>query len=261
VTEPTPAPIVGVQLYTLREVSDRVDDLLDLVAAAGADAVETVGHQGVDAPHLRDALAQRGLRAVSTHLQLATLEENLDAEVAFARAVGIGTLVVPWLAPAERPTDRAGWTALGTRLARLGERVRASDLRLAYHNHDFELAEVEGRSGLAWLLDAAPPDVLDAELDLAWVARAGDDAAAALRRWGDRTRLLHVKDLAPKGAAPDEDGWATVGRGTLPWPALLELASEVGVEAWLLEHDRPADPARTVREGCAYLRERRSREG
>ena len=260
-TEPTPTPSVGVQLYTLRELSDRAEDLLDLVAEAGADAVETVGHHGVEAPFLRDALDRRGLRAVSSHLQLAALEADLDGEVAFARTVGIGTLVVPWLPPAERPTDRRGWTGLGARLARLGARVREAGLRLAYHNHDFELAEVEGRDGLAWLLDAAEPEVLDVELDLAWVARAGGDPAAALRRWGERTRLLHVKDLAPAGAAPDEDGWATVGQGTLPWPALLELASEVGVEAWLLEHDRPSDPARTVREGCAYLRDRRQRRG
>jgi sugar phosphate isomerase/epimerase len=259
VTEPNDAPIVGVQLYTLREVSDRVEDVLDLVASAGADAVETVGHHGLDAPALRDALERRGLRAVSTHLQLAALEADLDAEVAFARTVGIGTLVVPWLPPAERPTDRDGWTSLGTRLARLGARVRDAGLRLAYHNHDFELTDVEGRTGLAWLLDAADPAVLDVELDLAWVARAGGDPTAVLRRWRERTRLLHAKDLAPAGSGSDEDGWATVGQGTLPWPALLELASEVGVEAWLLEHDRPADPARTVREGCAYLLDRRSR--
>jgi sugar phosphate isomerase/epimerase len=143
----------------------------------------------------------------------------------------------------------------------LGARVRDAGLRLAYHNHDFELSEVEGRTGLAWLLDAAEPAALDVELDLAWVARAGGDPAATLRRWGDRTRLLHVKDLAPAGVAPDEDGWATVGQGTLPWPELLDLAREVGIRAWLLEHDRPADPGRTVREGCAYLRERRSRGG
>lgn len=258
-TEATGTPAVGVQLYTVRSLSDRAEDLLDLAAAAGADVVETVGHQGVDAPRLRDALQRRGLRAISTHLPLATLEADLDAEVAFARTIGIGTLVVPWLAPDERPTDRAGWTTLGTRLARLGARVRDAGLRLAYHNHDFELTEVDGRSGLAWLLDAAEPDTLDVELDLAWVARAGGDPAAVLRHWGARTRLLHVKDLAPTGAAVDEDGWATAGQGTLPWPALLQLATDVGVEAWLLEHDRPADPARTVEEGCAFLRDQRGR--
>ena len=254
-TDSTPTvPAIGVQLYTLRSLGDRIEDLLDVAAGAGAEVVETVGRHGVSAPRLRDALASRGLRALSSHVQLDALEADVDAEIAFAREVGIRTLVVPFLTPGQRPDDARGWSALGARLDAFGARMRDAGLRLAYHNHDFELREVDGRSGLAWLLDAADPQYLEAELDLAWVARAGGDPREALRSWSSRARLLHVKDVAPDGEARDEDGWAVPGRGTLPWDGLLRQAADVGVEAWLLEHDRPIDPERTVRDGCAYLR-------
>lgn len=248
---------IGVQLYTLRSLSKRLEPLLDVAASAGAEVVETVGRHGVPAEELRDALAARDLRAISSHVPLSALEADPDAEAAFARVAGVETLVVPFLAPDERPAGARGWAQLGARLDRVGARLADAGVRLAYHNHDVELALVEGRTGLDWLLDAADPAHLGAELDLAWVARAGRDPAEVLRRWGPRTWLLHVKDLAPPGASPEEDGWATAGSGILPWDALLALANEVGVRAWLLEHDRPADPERTVQDGCAYLRRRR----
>lgn len=247
------AATVAVQLYTLRSLEAPFGSLLDLVARAGAEAVETVGHHGLEAEAMRDALDARGLTALSSHVQLAALEDDLEGEIAFARQAGVGRLVVPFLTPEERPSDAAGWSALGARLARLGQRCREADMTLAYHNHDFELAPVEGRLGLEWLFDAADPEHLEAELDLAWIARAGRDPVAALRTWGERTRLLHAKDLAPTGQAQDEGGWAQVGSGTLPWSELLPEALAQGTTGWIVEHDAPLDPEAVVRGGCAFL--------
>lgn len=246
-------PKIGIQLYTLRSLELDFASLVALAKRVGADGVQTVGRHGLSAPEMRDALATHDLVAIGSHVQLATLESDLDGELAFAREVGIDTLVVPFLPPHERPVDAAGWTAMGTRLGAMGARCREAGIGLAYHNHDFELVTVEGRMGLDWLFDAADSDDLQAELDLAWLARAGKDPLAALRSWGPRCSLIHAKDLAPEGEASDEDGWAQVGAGTLPWSALLPEALAQGVDGWIVEHDRPIDPEATVRGGVAFL--------
>lgn len=244
---------IAVQLYTLRSREAPFGTLLDIVARAGASAVETVGRHGLEAAAMRDALAEHGLLALSSHVQLADLDADLDGEIAFAREVGIERLVVPSIPGDQQPGDAAGWRALGERLARLGAHCRAGGVTLAYHNHDFELSSVDGRTGLDWLFSAADPSDLEAELDLAWLQRGGRDPLEALRSWGSRTHLVHAKDLAPTGEAEDEGGWAAVGQGTMPWPELIAEGRSQGVSGWIVEHDKPLDPEAAVRTGCAYL--------
>lgn len=244
---------IAVQLYTLRSLEAPFGALLDIVARAGAAAVETVGHHGLEPAAMRDALDEHDLTALSSHVQLAKLEGDLDAEIAYAREAGIRRLVVPSIPDDQRPGDAAGWSALGERLARMGAHCRTADVTLAYHNHDFELGEVDGRIGLDWLFSAADPQDLEAELDLAWLQRGGRDPVEVLETWGYRTKLVHAKDLAPSGEAQEEGGWAAVGHGTMPWPDLLTEGLAQGVYGWIVEHDNPLDPEAAIRTGCAYL--------
>ena len=154
----------------------------------------------------------------------------------------------------DRPIDAAGWTALGQELGRIAKQVRGKGMRLAYHNHDFELADFDGRTGLELLFAAAGPD-LQTELDLAWVARAGLDPAVMLAKFRGHVFAVHAKDNAPKGQAQDEGGFAAVGQGVLDWSAILPAAAAAGVHWYIIEHDQPRDPARIIQTGADYLRE------
>jgi sugar phosphate isomerase/epimerase len=173
--------------------------------------------------------------------------------VAFNRSIGNTVLVVPYLDEKARPTDAAGWTALGQELGRIATRARASGMRLAYHNHDFELVQFNGRTGLELLFAAAGPDLLT-ELDLAWVARAGHDPAVMLGKFRGRLFAVHAKDNAPKGQADDEGGFAAVGQGVLDWNAILPAAADAGVQWYIVEHDHPRNPAKVIRASADYLR-------
>jgi len=249
----TERPTLAVQLYTLRTVPGSFESKLSVVAEAGYEAVETVGDHGLDAEELRAAVDRRGLRITSSHVPLARLRDDPSGSAAFARTVGAETLVVPHLPEAERPIDAAGWRRLGASLGELGAWYARHGVRLAYHNHDFELATVDGRLAIDVLLDAAPAEHLAFEPDLAWIARAGHDPLELLDRHAGRCPLVHVKDLAAAGTAQDEGGWAAVGQGVLAWDALLPAALAAGAEALVVEHDRPAEPERSVRDSFAFL--------
>jgi sugar phosphate isomerase/epimerase len=248
----TDAPI-AVQMYTLRNVAS-LDEQLKIVHDAGVHAVETVGTQNVTAAQLKQLLAKYSIKAVSSHVQLADLRNDLDRVVAFNQSIGNTTLVVPYLAEKERPSDAAGWIALGQELGQLSKRVQAKGMTLAYHNHDFELVDFNGRTGLELLFEAAGPG-LKTELDLAWVARAGYDPATMLGKFQGRVFAVHAKDNAPKGQAEDEGGFAAVGQGVLDWNAILPAAAGAGTQWYIIEHDHPRDPAVVIQTGADYLRQ------
>lgn len=252
---------IALQLYTLRAYGP-LERGLALAAEAGYDGVETLGGHGLAAAELRARLEHHGLALCSSHVAPDALLNDLDSVLRFHVALGNGVLVLPWLPQELRPRAAEGWLELGRRLGELARRVAEAGLRLLYHNHDFELAEVGGKYALELLVagaDEAAPGCLGLEPDLAWAARAGAEPTWPLERYAGRVPRLHVKDLAkdpaPAGQVAEEGGWTDVGRGTLDWPALLAAARAAGTEWLVVEHDEPKDPAASVRRSLAYLRE------
>ena len=248
-----PQQPIAVQMYTLRDAGT-LDQQLKIVHDAGVGAVETVGTQNVSATELKQLLDRYSIKAISSHVQLADLRSDLAGVVAFNRSIGNTTLVVPYLDKKDRPTDAAGWTALGQELGRIAAMANAQGMRLAYHNHDFELVDFNGKTGLELLFAAAGPD-LQTELDLAWVARAGHDPVVMLGKFRGHVFAVHAKDNAPKGQAEDEGGFAAVGQGVLDWNAILPAAAAAGVQWYIVEHDQPHDPAKVIKTGADYLRQ------
>lgn len=251
-TKPQARPI-AVQMYTLRNIAS-LDEQLKIVHDAGIRAVETVGTQNTSAKDLKQLLDKYSIKVVSTHVQLSDLRSDLDKVVAFNKSIGNIVLVVPYLKKEERPTDAAGWTALGQELGEISNKVRAKGMTLAYHNHDFEIVDFNGKTGLELMFEGAGPQ-LEAELDLAWIARAGHDPATLLGKFRGRVYAVHAKDNAPSGQAKEEDGFAALGKGVLNWNAILPAAASAGVQWYIIEHDHPLDPAAVIKTGAAYLNE------
>ncbi len=242
---------IAVQMYSLRNIPS-LEDRLKLVHDAGITAVETVGTQDTTAPRLKALLDKYGIIVTSSHVPLAELRKDLPGVVAFNKAIGNRVLVVPYLDDADRPKDAAGWTALGKSLGQLATTHKAQGMTLASHNHTFEFVRFGDKTGLELLLEGAGP-ALKSELDLAWVARSGNDPVVYLGKLKGRLYAVHAKDNAPEGQAADESGFAAVGHGVLNWKAILPAADRAGVKWYIIEHDNPRDPAAVVKAGAAYL--------
>lgn len=248
------SPVLSLQLYSMRNHGPLAAQL-DAVKAAGFAAVETIQGLMEDAQATRAVLDERGLVAPSGHVSFAAMRERPDWAIDAARVLGIETLVVPALHPPVRPTDAEGWRAVGAELGAMARRVGAEGLRFAFHNHHWEVERLpDGSLPLDLLLDAGAADGLGWQADLAWLVRGGDDPAARLDWHRERLMSVHVKDIAPAGAAEDEDGWADVGHGVLDW-ADLWRRSAGGPRPPLMvaEHDKPSDAARFARRSHAAM--------
>ncbi len=248
-----PIDAISIQVYSLRALGP-LDAILDVVAAAGYRHVELVGAHLDDPTATRASLDARGLTPSSSHVSMAALRERPDAVVAACQTIGITQLFMPSVTQEERGSAAPYWRALGTELARMTERFARHGINLGYHNHAFELAPKDGaKTALDLIFEAAGSSPLTWEADVAWLVRGGASPKALLQRYRDRLVAAHVKDIAPAGQNLDEGGWADVGAGVLDWPDLWHACRAAGARWMVVEHDKPADPARTARACYSYL--------
>lgn len=236
---------IAAQLYTVRDLmASDVAGTLRAVAALGYDGVEFAGLYDTPAAQLRTLLDQLQLRVCSSHVGLNELEHNLDEVIATYALLGCPILVVPWV-----EAGRRDYHALAYTLAPIAERVRAAGMRLAYHNHDFELTAQGGSSGLELLSTSAGPAPLMFELDCGWVHKAGQAPLALIERLAGRLPLLHIKDVDAQG------GWIEVGSGTVGYGPIVAAAPRAGVEWLIVELDVcPRPPLESLRLSLEWLR-------
>jgi sugar phosphate isomerase/epimerase len=89
---------IGLQLYTVRdEMAKDYRGTIRQVAAIGYAGVELAGPNVLEAAELRDLLAELNLRPCGAHIGLGEFESNLDAVIAYHRAIGNPYLGVPAL--------------------------------------------------------------------------------------------------------------------------------------------------------------------
>lgn len=243
------------QLYSSRNFPP-LSDTLKMLADAGYGGVEGFGGLYADAAGL-DAmaagLAANGLAMPSGHFGLSQVEDTPDWAVRVAKTLGMTTVIVPWLPAEMHPTTGAGWQALGARLQKAGEPIRAAGLAFGWHNHDFEFRKTADGALPQTALFEGGPD-LKWEIDVAWVIRGGADPIAWIKDHGPRIVAAHVKDIAPVGENKAEDGWADVGFGTVDWPAIMAALRAVGCDNFVMEHDNPADHLRFAQRSLASVK-------
>ena len=242
-------PALFLQLYSLRhEIALDAEGTLRRVAGLGFDGVELAGDYGWTASRWRQVLDEAALMAISAHTGLEALEGDLPARVAFGRAVGLNTLVVPALSKALQTT--AGYHETARRLNALGRRLADEGFTLAYHNHAFEFARLEPTGplcGMDLLLSETDPALVHFEFDTFWLEYAGRHAVDFIRRHSARIVSIHAKDFRKRDR---ED--VPAGAGDVDFPALLPLCR---ANSWpvILEYES-AHALEAVRRGAAYLR-------
>jgi sugar phosphate isomerase/epimerase len=240
---------VGLQLYTVRDLMKAdLPGTLRKVAQIGYREVEFAGYFGRSPAQIRALLKQNGLTSPSSHIGLDILEKDSVRAFADAKAIGHQWVTVPWI-PEERRKTVDDWNRIIGLLNQLGPQAKAAGLRLAYHNHDFEIRPVNGVRPLDMMLDKTDPSLVDFEMDLYWVVFGGGDPIDFFNRHPKRFAMVHVKD----SAGPPDNKMVDVGKGTIDFPRLFAQSDKAGIKHYFVEHDQPADPIATIRNSYQYL--------
>ncbi len=258
----------GIQLYTIEEAmrSDPAGSLKRL-RKIGFQEVETAGFGKLSAKQFRALLDDAGVTCPSAHLQFDIA--NLSAAFDDAHALGAKFAVCSTmrsLVLEPGALEKAQKTGISLDEAqrtaelcnRIGEAALRAGLQFAYHNHNFEFADVGGGvSGYDWLLKHTDPQRVKFEIDCGWMIFAGHDPVQYFKAHPQRFPLIHVKDFLPRASGETQMKGAELGSGTVDYRPIFAAGAKAGLQHYFVEQEGPfarMSPLEAAKVDCDYLR-------
>jgi sugar phosphate isomerase/epimerase len=261
---------VGIQLYTVKlSMQEDPAGTLKKIREIGYGEVESAGLGKLSPKQFRQQLNDAGLTCPSAHLQFdlgnlgATFEDAHVLGATYAASGSLHSLAVgsPPAATTSRPgmsLDEAKRTAEIAN--RIGEAAKRAGLQYAYHNHDFEFADLgQGDTGFDLLLRETDPELVKFEIDCGWMIFAGRSPINYFKKYPNRFPLIHVKDFLarPDGTASGAEMLgAELGRGTVDYKPIFAAAKNSGLRHYFVEQEGPfsrMDPLQAARVNYDYL--------
>ena len=261
------SPLVGLQLYTVRDAMDKdPQGTLAKVAAIGYNSVEgatytdTEKFYGMSPREFKKVLKENGLVMPSSHYRLGedknngkemagTLMHDWNKAVDDAAELGLKYMVCAWLSPLERgKLDH--YKKVADQLNTAGERCKKSGIQLCYHNHDFEFIKEDDQYPYNILMNT-DKNLVKMEVDLYWITKAGQDPITLFKEHPGRFPLWHVKDM-DKTAAKD---FTEVGNGVIDFKKIFKYKSLAGMKYFFVEQDKtPGSPFDSITQSFKYIK-------
>lgn len=249
---------IGIQLYSVREaMSQDFEGTLRKIKDMGYDGVEFAGLYGKTPAEVKAICDELGLVPISAHVEFVEMMNDPEGVVSAYKEIGCEQIVIPYLTPEYRPgAERFGEIIEGAKL--MGSICNKYGMKLAYHNHDFEFAKIDGEYALDILYKEVSADLLQTQLDTCWVNVGGQNPADYIRKYAGRTPTVHLKDFVgtkskkmyeligiddkTKQTAQDEEEFCLrpVGYGKQNFPEILKASKEAGAKWVIVEQDRPS---------------------
>jgi sugar phosphate isomerase/epimerase len=194
---------LGVQLYTARTVIEK--DLAGTLAAIrkiGYRTVETyVAEYKMPAKDLRQAIIDAGLIVPSAHFGYPDFGTRFD----YAKDLGVECMVCSSI-PGTIANSADGYKRAADQYNEWGAQAKKMGLKFGFHNHNMEFKDYGGVTGFDVLMQNTDPALVQWQMDCYWVAQAGYDPVAMLRKHGKRMQSLHLKDRKPNVPTSTDTG-------------------------------------------------------
>ncbi|MEF3306388.1 sugar phosphate isomerase/epimerase family protein [Paenibacillus sp. GYB003] len=228
---------IAAQLYTLRDFLKTEEDIavtLQKVKDIGYNEVQVSGLGPIGDEALKAIVDRVGLHICATHIPFADMVDHLDAVIAKhklwdCKYVGIGGL------PGEYRTSAEGYATFAKIASDVSRKLKDAGLQFVYHNHAFEFAKFDGKSGMDILFAESDASAFGFELDVHWVQAGGADPVEWIRKVNGRMQVIHLKDFV---VSPNSERlFAEVGEGNMNFRAILQACDETGVEYGAVEQD------------------------
>ncbi len=242
----------GYQLYTVREAltgPEAIASTLKETKTLGYHLMESFGYMqgtflGMPVADFTTAVGDAELGTPSGHYQpiqldgpevgpidTATIPQYIEAAIALNQH----WIIIPWMSEAWRNPE--GYAHLVDYLKLLGAEAAKHGKVAAWHNHEFEFLPLdptnpESPSAYQYLLESLEGDNVVFEMDIHWVAFAGENPVTWMENYPGRFPLWHVKDFAA-----DTSTQVPVGQGVVPWEEIFAMAETAGLQHYFIEQD------------------------
>ena len=248
----------GVQAYTFRK-SFPIDvaKTLDTIKMMGFTEIEGGGGR-ITPQEFKKLCDERGISIPSTGAGYEQLVKNPDSVVYRAKALGANYVMCSWI-----PHKTGSFNLENAKKAvedfnAAGKILKENGLTLCYHVHGYEFWPHEGGTLLDYIIQNTNPEYVSFEMDVLWTQFGGGDPVALLKKYGNRWKLLHLKDLR-KGVKKDLTGGTSqendvpLGTGEIDIPGILKQANKIGIKHFFIE-DESSNVNVQVPQSIAYLK-------
>ena len=248
----------GVVSFTFRnDFSKDVPGTLDYIKEMGIRNIEFSNLFGKTATEMRALLDARGMVCTSYGVYYDALTNKTDAVIRDAKTLGAEFVRVGMIPHKGEFTVQQAEAAVKD-FNRVGQKLKENGIEFSYHNHGYDFTPYEKGTLYDYLIQNTNPDYVSFELDILWVHQFGQDPVAYLKKYPNRFRMMHVKDLKkglPVGldvkTSPEND--VPLGSGQIDVKKILKQAKKSSVKYYYLE-DENSNARAQVPLSLAYLK-------
>ncbi len=249
---------IGIAPYSFRKVFPHgVAPTLDIIKNMGFTQIEGGGGD-MDAKTYKQMCDERGLSIPSTGAGYEQLRDDIMPVIERAKVYGSKYIMCAWI-----PHKTGNFSIEDAKMAvrdfnAIGKKLRENGLTLAYHAHGYELSPYGDGTLLDYIMENTNPDYVSFEMDIFWVHFGGGDPVALLKKYPNRWKMLHIKDMKP-GIEKNYTGLTdpaydvTLGTGQVDVEGVMKAAREIGIEYYFIE-DESDRIMEQIPKSIAYLR-------
>jgi sugar phosphate isomerase/epimerase len=250
---PKKLPAFGLQLWTVKEdMAKDAKGTLKKIASYGYKQIESFeGSQGMfwglGHNDFKKYMDELGMKIVSTHCNI---QVDFERKAAEAAEIGMKYLICPYKGPQKSIDD---FKKIADEFNKSGEICKKNGIRFAYHNHDYSFKAMNGVMPQDVMIENTDKELVDFEMDIYWVVATGTDPIAYFKKYPNRFRLCHIKDLIR--TAKDHES-CHLGKGTIDFKSILKAGTENGLKYYIVEQEAftGTNPLESAEVDAAYLK-------
>jgi sugar phosphate isomerase/epimerase len=249
---------LGIAPYTFRKsFPNSVAATLDTIKMMGFTEIEG-GGGGMSPEEYKKLCDERGLSIPSFGAGYDQIVKNTDSIVYRAKIFGAKYVMCSWIPHTTGSFNFENAKKAVDDFNAAGKILKENGITLCYHAHGYEFQPHENGTLLDYMMNNTNPDYVSFEMDIFWIQFGGGDPVALLNKYGDRWKLMHLKDMR-KGIKKDLTGLTSpendvpLGTGELDIPGILKAAKKVGIKHYFIE-DESSNVIVQVPQSIAYLK-------
>jgi sugar phosphate isomerase/epimerase len=253
----TPKKHIGLQLYSLREDVKElgITEVLKIVAKMGYVNLETAGYNdgliyNIKPSEFKKMVDDLGMKVTSAHIGHDPSDDS-DADMSWwGKAIeahasaGIKYMVMPWSNLDRDDLSLDDVKKYASYFNTIGVKTAGSSIAFGYHNHDFEFKrKIDDVPVYDLLIENTRPQHVFFQNDVYWTQVGGYSPVDYLKKYPDRIKLLHIKDVRDIG-----------GSGTMDFKAIFDQAYANGnIKDWYVEMEDETTPQEDVKKSYDFL--------
>jgi sugar phosphate isomerase/epimerase len=235
---PQQIPKIGLQLNSLnKELKHYPKETFKKISFIGFAGLETPHtFNGISVDDYGKMIKKSGLEVIAMHTELPQDKMSKESVLKRAKTFKCNRIIWHGLPESTSYKSEEGIAQLANKYNLANSFAKENGLSFGIHNHWWEFEKLtNGKLAFDILLDLLDEDIFF-ELDVYWIAVAGQNPVDIIRKLGKRASILQVKDgpaiWAPILDEPFDYPVLAVGTGNMNYPAIFEASN--GNAEWII---------------------------